>query len=66
MSQEDTTNLIDTFKTRKLTVESDEKISWTLDGEFGGAVDHLIIENHQKVLPLILNPVKEKEIPLLG
>ncbi len=66
MSQEDTTNLIDTFKTRKLTVESDEKIGWTLDGEFGGAVDHLIIENHQKVLPLVLNPVKEKEIPLLG
>lgn len=66
MSQEDTTNLIDTFKTRKLTVESDEKISWTLDGEFGGAVDHVVIENHQKVLPLVLNPSNEKEIPLLG
>lgn len=66
MSQEDTSNLIDTFKTRTLTVESDEAVSWTLDGEFGGSVKQLVIENHKQALPLILLPTKEKEIPLLG
>ena len=66
MSQEDTTDLIDTFKTRRLEVVSEELVSWTLDGEFGGAHMHLTVENHKKALPIILSPYKEKEIPLLG
>ena len=66
MSQEDTSNLIDTFKTQKLTVESEEEVSWTLDGEFGGSVKELVIENKKQALPLILAPTKEKDIPLLG
>lgn len=39
-----------TFKTSLLTVESEEAVSWTVDGEFGG--DHMkaVIENKQKVL----------------
>ena len=66
MSQEDTSNLIDTFKTQKLTVESEEEVSWTLDGEFGGSVKDVVIENQKQALPLILAPTKEKDIPLLG
>lgn len=66
MSQEDNSNLIDTFKTHKLTVESEEEVSWTLDGEFGGSVKQLVIENQKQALPLILSPTKEKEIPLIG
>ena len=66
MSQEDDSDLIDTFKTQKLTVESEEEVSWTLDGEYGGSVKQLVIENQKQALPLILSPTKEKEIPLLG
>ncbi len=65
MSQEDTSDLIDTFKTSKLTVECDEAVSWTLDGEYGGSVDYAVIENKKQALPLVLMPTKEKEIPLL-
>ena len=32
---EDNTDLIYSFKTKKLTIESDEEVPWTLDGEFG-------------------------------
>lgn len=33
------------FKCSELKVESDEPISWTLDGEFGGCVDKTVITN---------------------
>lgn len=41
-----------TFKTSKLTIEGEEPISWTLDGEFGGEHTKAVIENRQKVLIL--------------
>lgn len=43
-----------TFKTGKITFESLEKIPWTLDGEFGGSHDEVIIENCQKQLELMV------------
>lgn len=39
-----------TFKTSRLTLESEEVISWTLDGEFGGEHKKAVIENQQRVL----------------
>lgn len=39
-----------TFKTPKLTVESEEAVPWTVDGEFGGEHLKAVIENKQKVL----------------
>ena len=39
-----------TFKTPRLTVESEEAVSWTVDGEFGGEHMKAVIENEQKVL----------------
>ena len=39
-----------TFKTSRLAVESEEPLSWTLDGEFGGEHTKAVIENRQKVL----------------
>ena len=38
------------FKTSLLTVESEETIPWTVDGEFGGEHTKAVIENKQKVL----------------
>ena len=51
---EDNTDLVYSFKTRKLTIEAEEEVPWTLDGEFGG--DHRIIEieNRHKALNLYL------------
>ena len=39
-----------TFKTSHLTLESEEAISWSLDGEFGGEHKKAVIENQRKVL----------------
>ena len=39
-----------TFKTPRLTVESEETVPWTLDGEFGGEHMKAVIVNKQKVL----------------
>ena len=41
-----------TFKTSELTVEGENAISWTLDGEFGGEHAKAVIKNRQKVLIL--------------
>lgn len=41
-----------TFKTSRLTVESEEAVSWTVDGEFGGEHTKAVIENEQKVLQI--------------
>ena len=43
---------IHTFKTSRLIVESEEAISWTLDGEFGGEHHRAVIENRQQVLTI--------------
>lgn len=39
-----------TFKTACLTVEGEEPLAWTLDGEFGGEHTKAVISNKQKVL----------------
>ena len=55
---EDNTDLVYSFKTRKLMIEAEEEVPWTLDGEFGG--DHRIIEieNRHKALNLYLKSTK--------
>lgn len=42
------------FRTRRLTIESEEMVPWTLDGEFGGEHDHVVIENNQKAVEIII------------
>lgn len=34
-----------TFKTSHMTIDTDEEVSWTLDGEYGGSVRHAQISN---------------------
>lgn len=43
------------FKCEKILVESDEPISWTLDGEFGGCVDKAQISNIKRGLNITVN-----------
>ncbi len=49
-----------TFKTSRIEFWFDEPISWTKDGEFGGDLKHVVIENIPKALPIIL-PQKNTE-----
>ena len=56
---EDNTDLIYSFKTKKLTIESDEEVPWTLDGEFGGDHSYVDIENRHKALKLYLQSSKK-------
>lgn len=43
-----------TFKTEKIQFESLEEIAWTLDGEFGGNHDTVMIENLNKELSIMV------------
>ena len=56
---EDNTDMIYSFKTRQLTIETDEEVPWTLDGEFGGSHSYVEIENRHKALNLYLQSSKK-------
>lgn len=49
-----------TFKTDRITFDVDEEIPWTLDGEFGGKHEDVVITNENKALKIMVP--KEKEI----
>lgn len=51
-----------TFKTGKITFESIEEIPWTLDGEYGGSHDEVVIENLQKQLHLMVPEDEMKKL----
>lgn len=42
------------FRTRKLTIESEDMVPWTLDGEFGGEHCQVVVENNQKAVEIIV------------
>lgn len=42
------------FRTKRLVIEAEEKVPWTLDGEFGGEHSQVVIENKQKALQIIV------------
>lgn len=42
------------FKTCKIIFESNEEIAWTLDGEFGGDHDFVVIENKKQALEIMV------------
>lgn len=65
MTQEDTSSFIESFKASRLTITTKEEVPWTLDGEFGGAPETLVIENHRQALPILLEPKDDEELPLL-
>lgn len=50
----DNTDLIYSFKTDKLHILSEEKIPWTLDGEFGGVHEDLTIQNLHKDITIMV------------
>ena len=56
---EDNTDLVHSFKTKKLLIEAEEEVPWTLDGEFGGDHRSVEIENRHKALNLYLKSIRE-------
>lgn len=58
LTAEDNTDLIHSFKTSKLRVESEEAVPWTLDGEFGGDHKEVTIENKHSALNIFLKSSK--------
>ncbi len=50
----DNTDSIYTFKTDHLSIKSLEEISWTLDGEYGGAHDVVEIQNEKQAVQIMV------------
>lgn len=48
------------FKTSKITFESEEAIKWTLDGEYGGEWKEMRLEVEQRAIEFIIKKRKEK------
>lgn len=42
------------FRTKRLLIESEEAVPWTLDGEFGGEHQKAVIENNRKAIEFIV------------
>ncbi len=57
----DNTDLVHSFKSKKITIEAKEQVPWTLDGEFGGNQTAVEIENMHKALNLYLKSKKNNK-----
>ena len=53
---ENITSLVDSFKTDRILIESNQEIPWTLDGEYGGEHSFVRIEAQKHAMELVLNP----------
>ena len=51
--QESPSEQVITFKTSHLVVSGEENISWTLDGEFGGEHDRVVINNMKEAVSIV-------------
>lgn len=58
MSGKDNSDLIYTFKTSRIRIQSDEAVAWTLDGEYGGDHKEIEIRNLHRALNLYLTGSK--------
>ena len=54
ITQNFSSDLFESFKTSRITLESDEPISWTLDGEYGGDVKLAKIKNINNAFSVII------------
>lgn len=52
-NRENDNNLIYSFKTSEMHIESSEEVPWTLDGEFGGSHSDLTISNLNKQITIM-------------
>ena len=50
----DDTDLIYSFKTSELRITTEKKVAWTLDGEFGGEHQELVIKNLKQKIQIMV------------
>ena len=46
-------NSIESFKTSRIEIETEENIPWVLDGEYGGAPKRIVIKNYQHAIQIM-------------
>jgi YegS/Rv2252/BmrU family lipid kinase len=56
----DDSDLIYTFKTDEIQFSSKEKIAWTLDGEFGGEHDKLVVRNLKQRIGIMVDDFEDE------
>lgn len=63
ITKEESTNLIYSFRASSLSIQAKELVPWSLDGEFGGNISDVIIQNHKQAVEYLidLNDIKSKE-----
>ena len=64
LKEEDHTDLIISGKTGRIQIESEEEVAWTLDGEFGGNLKDVLIENDMQRMQIIQNKESDEELLL--
>lgn len=62
--EEDKTDVIISCKAKHIHVESVQEIAWTLDGEFGGNLKDVVIENEMQRMQIIQNKATDEELLL--
>lgn len=62
--EEDQTDMIISCKTSRIQVEAENEIAWTLDGEFGGNLKEVVIENEKQRMMIIQNKATDEELLL--
>ena len=56
LKREPVENLLYFFRTPKLEIQSDTPLPWTLDGEFGGSVTDVTVENCPGAVKILVSP----------
>ncbi|MCI8326736.1 MAG: YegS/Rv2252/BmrU family lipid kinase [Lachnospiraceae bacterium] len=57
----DTTEYVDSFRADKIKFYSKETIPWTLDGEYGGDHQEVLIENRHQAIDIMVQTTNEKD-----
>lgn len=61
---EDKSEMIISCKSSKVKVEAEQEVAWTLDGEFGGNLKDVVIENEMQRMQIIQNKATDEELLL--
>lgn len=62
--EEDKTDMIISCKTCRIKVEAENEVAWTLDGEFGGNLKEVVIENEKQRMMIMQNKATDEELLL--
>lgn len=66
LTQNYKTRLVDSFKTSRLVLESDQEVPWTTDGEYGGSFRETVVTDEKERVRMVIDKQKavNRRIPL--